>query len=113
MYLNTAGNVYQSFIRIKKKAYVSGKQTGDRAAFQAARKTAKAPLRTYHQNNEQKLLYEKTCQLSSHVFSKIRGHQQYVNMEADSGIVSDKEATDIFNQEFYKNFSLYSRMHSH
>ena len=48
----------------------------------------------------------------SYVFNKIRRHQQNFNIEVDSGIASDKQAADIFNQEFFTKFSQYSGVHT-
>ena len=95
-----------TLLRIKQKAWITSRRTGDRIPFVTARRTAKAAIRAYTRNIEQRLIYagDKSA-FYSYVSRKTGKPKQSVSICVKDDLVSDKEAADIFSHEFSKNYS--------
>jgi galactose mutarotase-like enzyme len=93
-------------LRAKHKAWVTAKLTGDKTPFITARRTAKAAIRAYHRNTEQRLIYanDKSA-FFSYIYNKTKEPHATINLNIDGRDVSQDQAADIFCKEFESNFS--------
>ena len=95
-----------ALLRAKQKAWQIAKRTDNRLVFITARRTAKAALRAYKRNIEQRLIYAKNkSAFFAHISQKSGKVKHQVNITVNCAIVSDKETADIFIREFANNYS--------
>ena len=94
-------------LRSKRKTWKVAKRTGNLSSFLAARKTAKAALRVYQRNLEQRIIYnEDKRAFFSYINHKINSHKTLISLYVKDRFMSERESAQIFRQKFAKNFSI-------
>ena len=94
--------------------WLSAKRTGSRLLFIAARRSAKVAIRAFRRNQEQRLIYAKYRKdFFKYIYQRNGNIKQTISLNISGDIASDKEAAEIFKQEFTKKFSARSKLCMH
>jgi hypothetical protein len=93
-------------LHTKKKLWRAAKQSKEFSKYKAAKKTARAAIRSHQRNLENRLVYSNNRRaFFSHINDKLYQKKNKIQLLVDDVAVSDGVAADMFAHEFSKNFS--------